>query len=498
MSENRNSYGNILKSMGLFGGVQVFQILVGLIKNKFVAILLGPAGMGVVGMIANATSVIETLTGFGLRTSATRGIASATSEKDEYKLGRVLSVVRRLVILTGLLGAATVFLLAKQLSIWSFGNEDYTLAFRLVSVTAFLNQLCIGQTTLMQGTFHYKLMAKASLTGSVIGLFISIPLYYKWGEIAIVPVIIISSLTSLLLSTYYSRKVAYQRVKLTNREVWQEGKPLLGLGLAIALTGVVGLGQNYLIKAFISNVGNIADVGLYAAGTTLTSMYVNTILNAMASDYSPRLASMSHNREAFIETINRQMKLLVTIIMPMIVIFIVIIKELTILLYSDKFLPITTMIEWMMAGMFFRAISWSISFAQVARGDSKVFFWNEFANTLYSLIFYVVGYRYFHFDGLGLAFVLNYICYTIQMYFLSRRRFKYCVSKDTMQVLLQNFVVLVVAMLAMRLLHYTVWRYIVGMILMGISCVLAYHNMNQMIPVKEAVGSFFKRLNRKV
>lgn len=493
MTDNRNSYGSILKSIGLFGGVQVFQILVGLIKNKFVAVLLGPAGMGIVGMITNATSVVETLTGFGLRTSATRGIASATSEKDDYKLGRVLGVVRRLVIITGLLGSLAIFFLAKTLSIWSFGNTDYTLAFRIVSVTAFINQLCIGQTTLMQGTFHYKLMAKATLTGSVIGLFISVPLYYKWGEAAIVPVIIISSITHLILSSIYSRKVPYQKVKLSNKEVWQEGKGILGLGFAVAMTGVVGLGQNYAVRAFISNIGSIADVGLYTAGVTLTSMYVNTILNAMASDYSPRLASLSHDREIFIETINRQMKLLVTIIVPMIIIFIVVIKELTILLYSDKFLPVTTMIEWMMAGMLFRTISWCMSFAQVARGDSKVFFWNEFANTLYCLVFYVLGYRYLHFDGLGLAFVLNYICYTIQMYFLSRRRFKYHISRDTMVVLVENFVVLVVAISVMRILDYTIWRYVVGVFIMGIACFMAYHNMNKMIPVKESINSMFKK-----
>ena len=59
---NRNSYGSILKSIGLFGGVKLFQILVGIIRNKFVAVLLGPVGMGICGMITSTTNLVNSFT----------------------------------------------------------------------------------------------------------------------------------------------------------------------------------------------------------------------------------------------------------------------------------------------------------------------------------------------------------------------------------------------------------------------------------------------------
>lgn len=497
MSENRNSYGSILKSISLFGGVQVFQIIIGLVKNKFVALLLGPAGMGIMGMITSASSMVETLTGFGLRTSGTRNIASAVSSNDDYKIGKVLSVIRRLVIYTGLLGTVVIFLLAKQLSLWSFGNEDYTIAFRIVSCTAFLNQLNIGQTTLMQGTFHYKLMAKSALWGSVLGLIISIPLYYLWGTSSIVPVIIISSLTNLLLSTINSRKVSYKKISLTSLEIWRDGKGILGLGLAIAMTGAVGLGQTYIIRAFITRTGGLAEVGLYSAGIALTSMYVNTLLNAIGSDYSPRLASMSEDNVQFIETINRQLNLMVTMIVPMIVLFVVIIKELTILLYSDKFLPITSMIEWMMLGMFFRTCSWCLSYAQVARGDSKVFFWNELACSIYSILFTIIGYHYWGFDGIGIAFVLQYIIYTIQMYFLSKRRFKFDLSRETRRIVLQGLIILLLTFVIMRILHYSIYRYLIGLLLVVGTIWFAYHKLNRMLPINEIITRNINKHKRR-
>lgn len=44
--QDENSYSTILKRISAFGGVQAFNILVTLVRGKFVALFLGPEGMG--------------------------------------------------------------------------------------------------------------------------------------------------------------------------------------------------------------------------------------------------------------------------------------------------------------------------------------------------------------------------------------------------------------------------------------------------------------------
>ena len=44
--EKPNVYSHILKSTIVFGGMQGFNVLIGLLRNKFVALFIGPAGMG--------------------------------------------------------------------------------------------------------------------------------------------------------------------------------------------------------------------------------------------------------------------------------------------------------------------------------------------------------------------------------------------------------------------------------------------------------------------
>ena len=50
MATEQKNYRSIFKATSLFGGVQVYQILIQIIKSKFVAVLLGPAGVGIMGL----------------------------------------------------------------------------------------------------------------------------------------------------------------------------------------------------------------------------------------------------------------------------------------------------------------------------------------------------------------------------------------------------------------------------------------------------------------
>ena len=135
-------------------------------------------------------------------------------------------------------------------------------------------------------------MANASVIGSLVGLVIAIPLYYIWKMDAIVPVIILTSLSGLIVSSLFARKVQFQRVELTNKQVWSIGKVMIILGASIAVAGFANTGHTYLVRAVISNLGSIADVGLYTAGISIATQYINVILQSMGSDYSPHIAAL--------------------------------------------------------------------------------------------------------------------------------------------------------------------------------------------------------------
>ena len=72
----------VLKAMGIFGGVQVLNILCSLIRNKLVAMWIGPAGVGLFGIFNQALEMLNTATNLGVRNSSVRDISQAEEKRD--------------------------------------------------------------------------------------------------------------------------------------------------------------------------------------------------------------------------------------------------------------------------------------------------------------------------------------------------------------------------------------------------------------------------------
>ena len=134
-----------MKATSIFGGVQVFQIIIQVIRSKFIAVLLGPTGMGIAGLLTSSTSFIAVLTEFGLGTSAVKVIANAYGAGNEKRVATIIVVLRRLVWITGLMGTLITLMCSSWLSQLTFGNTNYTSAFMWISFTLLFTQLTSGQ-----------------------------------------------------------------------------------------------------------------------------------------------------------------------------------------------------------------------------------------------------------------------------------------------------------------------------------------------------------------
>ncbi len=82
MSDKSNSYKSIFKATSIFGGVQIFNIIIAIIRSKAVAVLLGPTGVGLSGLFQNATGLIGYIASFGLSNSGTKAIAEKEDKKE--------------------------------------------------------------------------------------------------------------------------------------------------------------------------------------------------------------------------------------------------------------------------------------------------------------------------------------------------------------------------------------------------------------------------------
>lgn len=117
MEAEKNSYSHILKYTGLLGGVQGLNMLVGIVRNKFTAMFLGPSGMGLLSLFNATSGFLTSATNLGIPTSGVRVVSEAEARNG---VEQAISQVRTLSLLSALLGALVCAFLGPLLNLFTF------------------------------------------------------------------------------------------------------------------------------------------------------------------------------------------------------------------------------------------------------------------------------------------------------------------------------------------------------------------------------------------
>ena len=267
-----DSYAHILKYTGVFGGVQGLNILVGIVRNKLVAMILGPAGMGLMSLFNSTIKLISDSTNLGIPMSAVREISDAYENGDMHKIEHIVKLIRVWSFLTAVLGMMVCIVMSPLLNKWTFNWGDHTIHFIFLSPVVALTAIMGGELAILKGTRQLKHLAVLSVYGVLGALVTSTPLYYIWKEQAIVPSLIIIALVQLLFTILYSYRIFPLRLQF-QRKLIGEGMGMAKLGVAFVIAGIFGSGAEFLIRTFLNNAGSLWHVGLYNAGYMMTMTY---------------------------------------------------------------------------------------------------------------------------------------------------------------------------------------------------------------------------------
>ncbi|UUC45479.1 oligosaccharide flippase family protein [Flavobacterium cerinum] len=492
MSGNsQTAYRHILKATSIFGGVQVFNILVSIIRSKIIAVLIGPAGMGIAGLLNATLNLIGGFSNLGLETSAVKDISIAKTQGPE-KVARIIKVFSTLLFWAGILGAGITILLSPWLSQLSFGNYEYIFSFILVAIALFFRQLSVRNTTILQGLQNHKYFAKSSLYGNAIGLLLIVPLYYFWKTEAIAPVIIATYLIMYLVTAFFVKKLQIKKVSLASGEIVQEGKSMLQLGFMLSLNSIYILIAGYILQIFISNTGSVSEVGLFNAGFVIINTYVGLIFNAMGTDYYPKLAAISSDLQKINVFVNQQIYVAVLLITPVIIAFIIVMPYMIIALYSAKFLPIIAMVKWGIVGMLFKAVSWSLGYIMIVKDDSRMFIKTAlFFNSL-SILLNLLGYYYYGLEGLGISSLLYYIIHLVVIIAITRKRYNVYFENAFNKVFLLSSIMCILVFLLSDLDNLLL-RYGLQVFLFLLASLYSVYQLDKKMDIRGVVNRFLKQ-----
>jgi O-antigen/teichoic acid export membrane protein len=451
-----SGYNHIIKSTTLFGGVQGMTILIGLVRNKAMALLLGTVGMGFNALMMSVQTFAAQCTNLGLSFGAIPKLSEVYEQEQHEQLDYYVQVIRLWSLIAAVLGLVFCVVASGLVDNLTFTWGDHTLHYAMLGVSVAMLAISGGETAVLKATRRMGSLARVQIYGAVGAVVTSVPLYYYMGQSGVVPSIVLIAAVNMLLTLWHSYRCCPLKLVFSRHHL-HDGFGMIKLGLAFVLAAAFGSGSEMAIRAFLNVDGGMDNVGFYNAAYMITITYASMVFSAMETDYFPRLSAVNKDVKATNETVNKQTEVSLLFLAPMLVALLTLLPVLIPILFSRDFMPIVAMAQVAVLAMYFKVLTMPVAYITLARSYSLSFLLLESVYFVALVTAIVLGYRWWGIWGTGVAIVVAHVVEFLTVYAYAYWQYSY---RSTWRVARYALVQMAIGGLAYAVsLHMDGWAY---------------------------------------
>ena len=490
-----DGYERAVKYMGVFGGTQSFAILLGIVKTKFATKFLGASGLGMIAMYNRTLQMLSDFTNLSLSFSAVRQIAEAHERGNEEELLYRIKVLRSWAFLTAVVGVFVAIALYPLLGKWVFeGHSYYTSRFLLLSPVVGFMAVTGSELAILKGVHNLNKVAKYTLWTALLGLVISVPLYIFMGVAGIFPAIFLTTFMQMLILLIYSLPLYPYHISPFSRNVLRDGVDMVKFGVGYIFAAVMASFSTWLVCKVLIDLGNDIIVGFYSAGMTMMSLLPGILFASIDSDYYPRLSSVNKDATAMRRLVNEQAEVQLLIQAPMLMAYLLALRLLVPLFYDFEILAAVPMTQLAMFGMFIRTMTYPISYLPLARGDSKIFIFQEAVYDIMYVIFIIAGYKLYGLLGVGAAIAITYFIEWIVVSIIAFLKYKFVFSKELIRCFLLQLPIFLLMVIVTQTTNDGTTYWIIGILVTVLSAVLSFYLLSKRLSLVKHLMGRVKRI----
>jgi antigen flippase len=420
-ASGRHTYRQILHSTALIGGSAVVTTATGIVRAKAFALLLGPAGMGLMGLYSSIADLTQSVAELGVNSSGVRQMAEAAGSGDMSRIAKTAAVLRRTSVVLGLIGAFVLVAFCRPIAAWTFGSTQFALPVACLSIAVFFRLVGDGHTALIQGMRRIPDLARIGMLSTLFGAIGAVTLAYFFGTSGVMPSLVLTAAVTLALALWYSRKIEIPPTTVTRAELRTEVSALLKLGTAFMLMSAIGAGTAYAIRIMVRERLGFEAAGLYQSAWALGGLYVAFILQSMGSDFYPRLTAVANDHPECNRLVNEQAHVSLLLAGPGVIGTITFAPLVLAIFYNRAFAGAVQPLRWICLGMALRIIAWPMGYLIVAKGKRALLVFTEVAAAVVHLGLGFTLIRYFGLAGATMAFFGLYVWHGLLVYVIVRK-----------------------------------------------------------------------------
>ena len=403
------SHREVFRSSAIIGGSSAINVIVGIVKVKVLAVLLGPAGIGLMGLYLNIMNVAATLAGCGTVSSGVRQVASSADD------AKTLSIVRRALLrgnlILGISGMAALWLLREPVAQLVFGESVHTAEVGWLGVGLLLTLIAGSQTAILQGLRRINDLAKLSILSAMVAAAVGILAVYFLGEEGVLWFVLTAPAVNFVVASYYAARLPRPLTVSDHGAIRQQWTAMLKLGVPLMSAGLVVLMTQLVVRSIVLRELGLEASGYFQAAWIISMNYVAFLLNAMAMDYYPRLTMAMDDHKNAARLVNEQAEMALLLAGPVLIAMIALAPWVIQLLYAESFGPAAELLRWHVLGDILKLASVPMVFIFLATGHGGIAVGIHCAWSATYLGALVLGIQDFGLIMAGVGFWLAYMVY---------------------------------------------------------------------------------------
>ena len=426
----QHSYRTILRSSSFIGGAQVINIVMGLVKMKAVAVLLGPAGVGLVGLYLNLVQTAATVAALGFDNVGTRQIATAQAEGGEAAVGRTRRALFWGTMVLALIGAGVFWALSGWIARVILDDPTRANDVAWLSAAVALTVAAGSQGALLTGLRRVGDLACIKVLSGVVGAALGVGALWLWGTDALLALVLVAPIATFLLGQLYVARLGPPAGRPPQlQELAQEWSVMIRLGSAFMMSGLVTVLGFLLARTLVQRELGADALGQFQAAWAIGMTYLGFVLGAMGTDYYPRLTAAMGDRVAAARLVNEQTEVALLLCAPVLVVMLGCAPYVIRLLYSAEFGPAVDILRWQLLGDLLKVMCWPLGFIILAAGAGKTFILTQSLGIGVFVLGVWVGLPLLGVMATGVAFLALYGAILPVNHWLARRRIGFVWSR---------------------------------------------------------------------
>lgn len=423
-----NSYRQILRSSSIIGGAAVINILFSLLRTKVAAVLLGPAGVGLIGLFTNVVATASIVAGLGFGNVGTRQVAEAAGQDDPQRIAAARRALFWGTLLLAIAGAAVLWSLRHMLAAQVLGDPTLAREVGWLSIGVALTVASASQYALLNGLRRIGDIARLSIGTAIVSTVAGVSALWWLGRPGIVVYVISVPVASFLLGHWYvSRLPRIDREPTGLASLAMQWRVLAKLGTAFMVAGLAGTAGQLAVRTMLQRELGVDALGQFHAAWAISMTYIGFVLTAMGTDYYPRLTAVIDDHAAVNRMVNEQTEVALLLATPVLLAMLGLAPWVIHVLYSDAFTEATDVLRWQVLGDLLKVASWPLGFILLAAGAGKTFMLSEWLAMGVFVLLSAWLIPLFGVSATGLSFLGMYAIYLPLVYWLAVRKtgFKY-------------------------------------------------------------------------